>query len=306
MQVVEMNSWMITYSGRLRDRVDSASFFEDSERLYAETTSFWNRGQLTTLQVVIDLRDRQLTERLRLEHPDVGSTFYTALGDGFLLAEELAAKPRIHTALTRVRLPEYTEIVRVPFATRDREQVSRETDVFISADRGTIAYAFDHTIVCRRSADLRIIWSQDIDQDLYGVSRLAVSADGGRVAAAVLDRGTRGKERRDYVGVYDGAGTLLARLPMRSESALGISPAGELLAVGRQTLDSKTGDLHLGIDIYEIKTNRQVAALSRDRVPPGRLQLLNGGFESDGIQFTSDGKYLITSGNNNVKVWELA
>ena len=60
------------------------------------------------------------------------------------------------------------------------------------------------------------------------------------------------------------------------------------------------------MEIYDIASRRLVATGTHDRVPPGRFQILNGVFDNDdGIQFTSDGKYLATSGNNRVKVWEI-
>jgi WD40 repeat protein len=104
--------------------------------------------------------------------------------------------------------------------------------------------------------------------------------------------------------VYNGTdGRPIAKLPLNGDQGLAVSPDGKSLAVGKRLRKAK--DIDLLVEIYDIASGQLVATGTHDQVPPGRFQNLNGVFDNDnGLRFTSDGEYLITSGNNKIKFWE--
>jgi hypothetical protein len=89
---------------------------------------------------------------------------------------KLGRHPR--DTLIRATLPDYQEIERVPYAVpQDQQPDGMETRIVISADHKTLAYAFGHTIVCRRTQDSALLWTQRIEREFFGTRTLTVSAD---------------------------------------------------------------------------------------------------------------------------------
>jgi len=160
------------------------------------------------------------------------------------------------TAIIRAELPDYQETLRVPFETHldARDLVLRS--LVLTADRTVFAYGFDHSIVCRKTGDLDVIWTRQVAPELpYGIGRLAISADGARVAAAAIDMTFLEKQEQFYVEVYEGQdGATIARLPVNGYQALALSPIGDLLAIGTRVPDTRTRDILLGLEVYEVKT----------------------------------------------------
>jgi len=48
-----------------------------------------------------------------------------------------------------------------------------------------------------------------------------------------------------------------------------------------------------------------IGSALHSRVPRGRFQNLDTSFAVHGVEFLSGGRYVVTSGNNAVRVWEL-
>lgn len=298
LSVVEIGAWKAIYAVRLKAKAFRSSFFSD-DVLYAYTLPFKSKGGTSSEHIIIDLRDLNLEEGAA--PPD--NMLYYAAGDHTLIGTVLNEATSRYEALVRLALPGYRELVRVPFAVSPREQYANDTDLFFSADRTIFGYAAGHTLVCRRTKDLGIIWTQAIEQEFFGASRLAISANGSRVAAAIIDTAYLADQRKYYISLYDGKdGSPLARLPVNGYAGLALSPDGELIAAGRRTMNAKTREVQLFVDLYNVGSAKPFASLLHDTVPPGREQSLNAGFGYYGIQFTSDGTYLITS-SNRVKVW---
>lgn len=304
--VIQLGSWDAVYSDRQRRAPPGGiSFFAESEAFYEETvSSILTDGFSAISQVVVNWKTGERVERTRSRSSDELS--YFALGTNTLLGMDTSTAPFRHNVLTKAVLPDYVEVARVPFAVPDGEkQDGHETSPFISANRQIFAYAFGHTIVCRRTEGFTVLWTQPIEKEFFGTRRLTVSANGSRVAVAVIDTTLWEYQRRFYVSIYHGEdGREIVKLPVNGDQGVAVSPDGKLLAVGKRL--AKSGDIQLLMEIYDIPSRRLVATGTHDRVPPGRFQNLNGVFDNDdGLQFTSDGKYLVTSGNNRVKVWEI-
>jgi hypothetical protein len=133
-----------------------------------------------------------------------------------------------------------------------------------------------------------------------------MSADGNRIAAAILDTAFVEHQRKYYIGVYDGRdGSLLAKLPINGDAGLAISPNGKFLAVGER-IEAKADppDVQLVVSIFDIASGKQVARFVHDHFHVGRGEGVNSHFGINGIQFAGDGKYLITS-SIHARVWEL-
>ena len=199
-------------------------------------------------------------------------------------------------------LPDYKEIARVPFAvTPERVPANRNTDVFVSADRKTLTYLADHTIVCRRADDLAIIWTRQIEPNMFGVRSFSMTPDAGIVAIAVMDTMFIANQKNYYIGLFKGRdGSAVARLHLNGNDCIAISPDGKLLGVG-QRIRLKSGEMQPTVNIYDIASGAQVATVIHDRLRVGRKD-----FGNDEIhcQFTPDGKYLVTS-SIHTKVWAI-
>ena len=235
----------------------------------------------------------------------------TPAGDRTLLKKHWQSPPYETTTLSLVDLPDYREIVKVPYATETRKPrpvkgvmtLNAEGGPVLSGRRAVVLYSFDNVLVCRRTADLSVLWTKPVEAGLE-LMRIAVSADGTRVAASVGDPRvedlTRGW-RQHYLGVYDGGtGEELARLQIDGTEWMALSADGKLLAVVSHERGEK-GAMVPAAAIYEISSGRKVASVVHGPVKQGRRQWLESGIT---VAFTSDGKYLITSGMAT-RVWSL-
>jgi hypothetical protein len=81
---------------------------------------------------------------------------------------------------------------------------------------------------------------------------------------------------------------------------MALSPNRKLLAVAR--VEGAKMGLQSVVNMHEIPSGREVAMVVHDTV------LNNKYLETilrRNIAFTADGKYFVTSANNNVKIWQL-
>jgi hypothetical protein len=133
--------------------------------------------------------------------------------------------------------PDYSELQRVDIS--PREKFGDLTEIMVSADRTTLAYAVDHSIVCRRTEDFSIAWERPVEPHLK-VWKLAISPDGNRVAVVAANTLFVEQQREYYIGVLDGKdGALLSKLPLNGDVGIDISPDGRLLAVNQRKKDAK-------------------------------------------------------------------
>jgi WD40 repeat protein len=95
----------------------------------------------------------------------------------------------------------------------------------------------------------------------------------------------------------------LSRLPLKGDAGIAISPDGKRLAVGERI--DQTDEAELAVSIWDRLTGVRLARIVHDHLRADRGDWVNSHFGIQGIQFTSDGKYLITSGTRT-RVWDLA
>jgi hypothetical protein len=302
--LIRLGIWDAVYSDQERQGPPGdISFFAEGEAFYEDTVFFRPDGYAEYLNVVVNLKTME--KKVRPRFPHTGNVSYRALRANTLLGTDSNTSPFRHNVLTRIILPDYRELGRVPFAVPDgKEQDGYETFPFISADRQTLAYAFGHTIVCRRTKDCEVLWTQPVEKAMFGARRLAVSSTGSRIAVAVIDSTIWDQQKQFYVAIYDGQnGRPVAKLSLNGDHGLAVSPDGRLLAIGKRI--ATPNYIQLRVECYDIESGQLISVGTHDRVPPGRFQILNAQFDSEyGLQYTADGKYLITSSNNNIKVWK--
>jgi hypothetical protein len=188
-----------------------------------------------------------------------------------------------------------------------------ETRIRLSADRNRFVYTFDDTMVVRRAEDLGIVWTRQVGAERgLRLSAVGISAHGSLVAVAASY--WEEKTQKFYVLMYKGqSGDEVARFQVDGDEvttlqvnlmdALAISPDGKLLAVGQRLhLDSDPSGSQPTVHVFDIATRKKVATLIQDQLRQGGRELLISRFSC--IQFTPDGKYLVTS-TINTKVWEI-
>jgi len=298
LRIIETSSQKEVASAGVQAWLARASFFSDSHRAYFETVllapSFrqFKRGVISISGEV-----QESTATWVNGGPNIT---FEALSDEALLGVESNGNSEA-TALTLASWPDYREVARIPFRPAGGE-VRPQSFPRVSADCKAVLYVSGHTICVRQTSDLSLIWSRKIDSGLFGAGPISITPSGTFAAVSVLDyERAQGKDRH-YIGVYDGAdGSEVAVLPVSGKGGMAISPDGKHVAVALVSTEDR--DTLLVVDIYEVRTGLKVASGVHDRIPPGRYQRLRAAFDPRGLQFTPDGRYLVTSGNISVKIW---
>jgi hypothetical protein len=115
---------------------------------------------------------------------------------------------------------------------------------------------------------------------------MSVSADGSYIAAAITDSGFSNKERKYYIGVYDGKnGGELTRFAVS----------------GTDVVYDERGAVPT-VFVYDVATGTRLT--SAEHEPVTSSAFMNASFESHGVEFSSDGKYPIAA-TRDTKVWAL-
>jgi hypothetical protein len=266
LQVVELGTWSTIYSARLRNRVDFASFFADGQRLYARSASFALNDQVASQQVIVDVRTGMQTERLRVHEREPSEVVIPrAVKDGMLLGTEYNRRTHNTEAMVQLELPEYRERARVIY-----ESPGRQSDEFFWANRAVLAYGLDHTVVCRRTNDLSLIWTRRFPPEFLTASSLGVSADGAFVAVGFASKGFWHTDRKYQTSVLSGKdGSELALLALDGSESIAISPDGRLLAAGLAIPDGRNGTTPT-VYLHDVSSGRQLASWAHDRVRSAR------------------------------------
>jgi hypothetical protein len=315
-RVLDIGDWSTLYNGRFPSRTLSIIFFADSETLFVHAmasvpnrTCGIGKGNCAHDDVVLDLRTGEHAERVTTFGDLSRGEHYYPLFGRTLLDAHFEAKPNYETkTLALVELPDYGEIVKVPYATQPRKPrpvvsgiaLSTEYGFSISDDRKILAYAFDDVLLSRETEDLAVMWMRHTEPKLKAYN-VVISARGSRVAAAIADNAVSHLQRASYIAVYDGKdGSDVARLQENGTEGMALSPDGRLIAIVRGGRDAK-GEMVSTVRVHELPSGRALASVVHDHIKNGRHRWLEAGCS---IAFTSDGKYLITSGMAT-RVWRV-
>ena len=315
LRVLEIGSWQSVYNGHFQSRSLSAGFFGDSRALLVQALGSLGKeacgvgkGNCEQLETVVDLRSGEHMERMLPLDANQGDTYWP-LSAGVVLDAHREGNPYRMETLALVEFPGLREILKVQYATKPREpkrrkgnfELSNDFGFEVSDNRKVLAYSFDHTLLCRRTEDLRVLWARQIEPHLNAY-KVVISARGTHVAAAIADGGfTASDQRVSYIAIYNGeTGGEMVRLPRSGTEGIALSPNGDLIAVVARE-PGKKGEVVPTVHSYETLSGRELASVAHDRVKSGRRQFLEAGCT---VAFTSDGQYLVTSGMTT-KVWRI-
>ncbi len=296
-QVFETVSWASTYSLPIEQRPFNATFSVDGGFLYTDLSGAKRTQGYESPSLAIDLKSQSVTKHLRNDVPGEVSTFHlSGLRNGSLLALELN-RGRRH-ALLIAGADRFNEEARVDIS--PQESLGYLADVSVSADRTATAYAVDHSIFCRRTDDLGVIWQRAVEPR-FRISKVTISASGRFVAAAAVNTNEVDAQQGCYVDILDGAdGSLLHRLSVNGDAGIAISDSS-LLAVSQRKLGVEPQRIKPSVRVYDVSSGEALATLEHSEIST-RWGYIWGILQS---RFTPDGKRLITSGDDETRVWDL-
>lgn len=308
MSVVEIGSWKRIYSATPAGEPGAFGFFLSGDALYGETSTYSRtdgRISVTKRSMIIDLRAGGIAERQQR----VGDQAYAgcqAFKDSTLIC---AAEDN---DLLQVEWPSLKERVRA-------SGNGRVSGARLTSDRNALVHLEGQRVVCRRTDDLTVLWTREVDDDIDLSARIkwsdpakapylssaqcAVSADGGVVALSASGASSEGDRKRFYTEVLDGrSGRPTARWPLEPSDGLVVSPDGALVGIAVISVH-RSGWIEPTVRLFEVPSGRLVAEVVHDRLPGNRR--LSASL-AGGVDFTPDGRYLITSANGSVKIWRLS
>lgn len=102
-----------------------------------------------------------------------------------------------------MEFPTYREITKVPFPIKsDKPELSSRANLILalSNDKSIYVYCYGHTLVCRRTKDLKILWTRRIEPPIG--AKMIMSPNEDYVAVAIADSAFRDKQKESYI--YNG------------------------------------------------------------------------------------------------------
>lgn len=301
LRIIDMSTWKCTYATRLPTLPGHGDFFLDNATVLVEAAGVPRMGYL---HLVVDVRNGE--KRQKFDPLDSALiSEYRALGDRTLIGSVRKYPSNVPESLVRVDAQTFREFARRPFEAPGKPELDPKGGGIdgnrLSGDRRRVAYTMFDSVCCHRTDDLSLLWAQRSDP-FFIVGQLALSWDGGLAAVAEMDVSVK----RFRVRILRGEdGTEVARVGADASQGLALSPDGRTLAAAQQV--GVPGDkMHLqpSVLLFDVASSRKIATLVQDKFPGDgrRGEFLLSGFNA--IQFTADGKRLVTSGRR-VKVWDL-
>lgn len=113
--------------------------------------------------------------------------------------------------------------------------------------------------------------------------------------------------KRFRVVVLDvGSGRTIAELSSDGKDGMALSPDGRYLALAVRKLggSSRLERYDLSVDVYDLQSTTVIQSLPHDRVWIWGTRV-SSYFVPNGLEFTSDGRFLFVSGRNT-KTWKLS
>jgi len=303
LEAVEMSTWKIIWSGSFQSRVWFAWFFSNSNALLAESRLTLGDGSNVPHLTRIDLKTGRRAEGRHLSNKPADEEFVIALSDGILLDKHMDWKSIERCSIALVEFPTLREFFRVPFVADPNKPQNASLANYrsnISNDRNIISYYYGKTLVCRRTRDLRVLWTLEIESPLRAFE--IESPNQNYLAVAIADNAFREQQKKSVVAIYNGMiGTEIARFPICATDGFALSPDGSLLAVIEITNNRKRKMYFTRINVHDMKSGDIIASVEHDRIKWQRAATIKAGCR---VYFTADGQYLISSGMNT-KIWSL-
>lgn len=301
--VIEVDSWKELFSIPHKGVAPTASFFADSDRIITNTLLLDPRPS-EHQHLLIDLRSGHVEDRTEVFGEPV--LYVDGYRNDMVVGSEYSKKTHRTEAYTHIRLPTWETVLRVPAIPEGLPHSDRRyfADPMFSLDRQFFAYPVNENLLYRRSADLGLAWARVLDPSL-NIWRLGVSATGDWVVAALNEPALEDKMKIWKVLVLDGRdGSTVAELPVNGIQGVAISPDGRLVAVGEQKrLPGRVEKYELWVRLFEVPSGREMARWFHDRMRK-RRGIIDTDFITDGIQFTADGRYLVSSGRKT-RIWQI-
>jgi hypothetical protein len=302
MEVAEIGTGKIIFSGSFATRVWAASFFSDSEALIARTRITLGNRKAVPHLTLVDLQTGERIEGRHFAGNPYENDYAEALSEKTLLVTDIDWKSIEKSSLVLVEFPAYREIAKAPFVIELGEpEQSSLGDVRLSGDRSIFVYSYGQTLVCRRTKDLKALLTRKIEPPVTA-KIIVTSSDGGYVAVAIADTAFQDKQTEYYISIFNGkTGADVARLALSGTEGLALSPDGSLLAVVDNVSNKTRKEWVPTVHIHDVSSGKRLASVIHDRYESKKVRRVYAGCT---VCFTSDGKYLITSGINT-KVWKL-
>jgi len=302
LRIFDIRSWEQVYSTVLRHRARQATFFTEGEMLYVDADV---PGKFIQ-RVLLNWKMGNSKEHVDSWVMDGVTLYYFALSDSVLLGRVYNSKTNRTDAFVRAELPDYKESKRVPFAEKRVPPPTgmTETPISISGNRKAVVYTVDNRVIYRRTDDLEIVWQREIETKKL-LFRSAISFDGQLVAVCV-GTGFLPSQTNPDIFLFDGRdGTPGTRVGATLEvEALAISPDHRLLAIAENLPPPRiNGNTQANVILFDTGTGKELARVIHDEFRPRKNP--DHSIRADGLRFTSDGKYLVSSGLHT-KVWEIS
>jgi hypothetical protein len=169
LRVVELGTWRTVYTGRFASRTVGADFFADSLTLLV--------GYPIASQAIVDLTTGNRILRSDSYNPrQHEGDNYGVAADRTLIHRHWESPPSGYETKTLaiVALPDFREVVKVPYATQPRRPrpvrggmlLNTEGPLVLADNRKALVYSFDNTLVCRRVDDLALLWTTTVEENL--------------------------------------------------------------------------------------------------------------------------------------------
>ena len=302
-RIVATGTWEELASLRTRVWPQNGSFFLDSQRCYVETG--WDSSSRSWHGFVMSL-DGESEHAVLEERVEAGVALTCwALYDDYLLARESVVIGERSESLLKLELPSLQKVLRVPFHPPEvSSNRVTSTGVHITTDRKKLFCGVSGSLVCRITEDLTVQWVRPIEERFqFAPFFLASTTTGNVVASTNLESRIQSESDRAEVGLYDGSnGEKIGSVPVKGSPAIALSPNGQMLAVGN-TEWSGGPKPEAAINLFQVPTGKFLTRVVHSETS-GR-NTLAAMFASNSIHFTPDGRYLIVSVNNRIRVWEL-
>jgi WD40 repeat protein len=304
MEVAEISTGKIIFSGSFATRVWAASFFSDSKTLIAESRIALGSRKSVPHLTLVDLQTGERIEGRHFTGNPYENDYARAVSDNILLLTDMDWSSMQKCYLVLAEFPSFREIARVPVVIRSGEperSMPGNSGFQISGDRSIFVCSYGQTLVCRRTKDLKALWTRKIEPPVTAKG-IVTSSDGGYVAVAIADTAIQDKQKEYYISIFNGkTGADVARLPLSGTEELALSPDGSLLAVVDNVSNKTRKEWVPTVHIHDVSSGKRLASVIHDRYESKKVRRVYAGCT---VYFTSDGKYLITSGINT-KVWKL-